>query len=155
MRLKSAFPLIIVTCALLIGEGTVNAADLTEVTVIPQAKTQAALDDKADLRLLVADDLWVEGAYRNKAGDPELHTDQTNVFYITAGSATVIAGGTYVGGKTIAPGQVRGGTIEGGTTYNLVKGDTIVVPAGKAVWFKEVPSTVSYYVVKMAKRPPG
>src|SRR5476649_207270 len=120
MRLKSAFSLITVTCALLIGEGTVNAADLTEVTVIPQAKTQAALDNKADLRLLVADDLWVEGAYRNKSGNPELHTDQTNVFYITAGSATVVAGGNYIGGKTLSPGQVRGGTIDGGITYNLI-----------------------------------
>jgi len=152
MKPKVTRLILIVTLAVLAGATAGHAADLTEVTVIPQAKTQAALDNKADLRLLVADDIWVEGAYRNKAGNPELHTDQTNVFYITAGSATVVAGGTYVGGKTIAPGQVRGGTIDGGTTYNLVKGDTIVVPAGKPVWFKEVPSTVSYYVVKMTKK---
>ena len=155
MNLQLKLPFLIATFALLTGVGVVQAADLTEVTVIPQAKTQAALDNKSDLRLLVADDIWVEGAYRNKAGDPELHTDQTNVFYITAGSATVVAGGNYIGGKTISPGQVRGGTIDGGITYNLIKGDTIIIPAGKPVWFKEVPGTVSYYVVKITKKPPS
>lgn len=152
MKPKTAFRNLIAMLAFVMGVGTAQAADLTEVTVIPQTKTQAALDNKADLRLLVADDIWVEGAYRNKSGNPELHTDQTNVFYITAGSATIVAGGTYVGGSPTGPGQVRGGTINGGTTYNLVKGDTIVIPAGKPVWFKEVPTSVSYYVVKMTKR---
>ena len=152
MKPQTAFRYLIAMFAFVMGMGAVHAADLTEVTVIPQAKTQAALDNKADLRLLVADDIWVEGAYRNKAGNPELHTDQSNVFYITAGSATIVAGGTYVGGSPTGPGQVRGGTNNGGTTYNLVKGDTIVIPAGKPVWFKEVPTSVSYYVVKMTKR---
>jgi mannose-6-phosphate isomerase-like protein (cupin superfamily) len=152
MKPQTEFRYLIAMFAFVMGMGAVQAADLTEVTVIPQAKTQAALDNKADLRLLVADDIWVEGAYRNKAGNPELHTDQTNVFYITAGSATIVAGGTYVGGSPAGPGQVRGGTIEGGTTYNLVKGDTIVIPVGKPVWFKEVPTSVSYYVVKMTKK---
>ena len=48
-----------------------------------------------------------------------------------------------------------GGTIDGGITYNLIKGDTIIIPAGKPVWFKEVPGTVSYYVVKITKKPPS
>lgn len=152
MKPQTAFRYLIAMFALVMGMGAVQAAPLTEVTVIPQAKTQAALDNKANLRLLVTDDVWVEGAYRDKAGDPELHTDNTNVFYITAGSATIVAGGTYVGGSPTGPGQVRGGIINGGTTYNLVKGDTIVIPAGKPVWFKEVPTSVSYYVVKMTKR---
>jgi mannose-6-phosphate isomerase-like protein (cupin superfamily) len=154
MILRIALRSIIATWFLFIGVSATKAADLTEVTVIPGAKTQAALDNKADLRLLVADDIWIEGAFRDKAGSPELHTDQTNVFYITNGSATVVAGGTYVGGKAISPGQVRGGTIVGGSTYNLAKGDTIVIPAGKPVWFEAVPSTVSYYVVKMSKTSP-
>ncbi|HWA68341.1 MAG TPA: hypothetical protein VG821_00730 [Rhizomicrobium sp.] len=152
MKPQTAFRYLIAMFALVMGMGAVQAAPLTEVTVIPQAKTQAALDNKANLRLLVTDDVWVEGAYRDKAGDPELHTDNTNVFYITAGSATIVAGGTYVGGSSIGRGEVRGGTIDGGTTYNLVKGDTIVIPTGKPVWFKEVPTSVSYYVVKMFKR---
>jgi mannose-6-phosphate isomerase-like protein (cupin superfamily) len=152
MNPQTAFRYLIAMIAFVMGMGAVQAADLTEVTVIPQAKTQAALDNKADLRLLVTDNVWVEGAYRNKAGNPELHTNNTNVFYITAGSVTIVAGGTYVGGSPTGPGEVRGGTIDGGTTYDLVKGDTIVVPAGKPVWFKEVPTSVSYYVVKMFKR---
>ena len=152
MKPHTAFSYLIAMFAFVMGMSTVQASPLTEVTIIPQVKTQAALDNKADLRLLVSDEVWVEGAYRNKAGNPELHTDNTNVFYITAGSVTIVAGGTYVGGSPIGPGEVRGGAIDGGATYDLVQGDTIVIPAGKPVWFKEVPTSVSYYVVKMFKR---
>ena len=34
---------------------------------------------------------------------------------------------------------------------HLTKGDVIVVPAGTPHWFKEVPKSVSYYVVKVLK----
>jgi len=41
---------------------------------------------------------------------------------------------------------------KGGEVHRLTKGDVIVVPAGQAHWFKEVPSAVSYYVVKVLKQ---
>jgi quercetin dioxygenase-like cupin family protein len=50
------------------------------------------------------------------------------------------------------PGQQVGTSIEGGETHHLAKGDVIVVPAGMPHWFKEVPSTISYYVVKVVKQ---
>jgi len=40
---------------------------------------------------------------------------------------------------------------EGGETHHLSKGDVIVVPAGTPHWFKEVPESISYYVVKVLK----
>jgi mannose-6-phosphate isomerase-like protein (cupin superfamily) len=155
MKLTLACALLVFAVAASIQPDHALAADQTEVAFIPHDKTQAALDNKADIHLLLADDVAVEGNYRNKPGNPELHTKQTNIFYITDGSATIVAGGKYQGGKEISPGQVRGGTIDGGAVYDLVKGDTIVIPAGSPVWFKEVPSTVSYYVVKITKRSPG
>ena len=47
------------------------------------------------------------------------------------------------------PGQHLGNGIKGGQTHMLKKGDVLVIPAGTPHWFKDVPHTVSYYVVKV------
>ena len=118
------------------------------VTFIPHEKVQAALDGKAGLHLLDAPDLSVEGCFRDRPGNVEVHTELTNVFYITNGEATMVIGGTNKDGKEVSKGQIRGGTIVGGTEYHVVKGDVFVIRPGIPTWFKEVPKTVSYYVVK-------
>jgi quercetin dioxygenase-like cupin family protein len=33
----------------------------------------------------------------------------------------------------------------------LSKGDVIVIPAGVPHWFKEIPGSINYYVVKVLK----
>jgi quercetin dioxygenase-like cupin family protein len=48
-------------------------------------------------------------------------------------------------------GQWLGTNIQGGETRHLTKGDIITIPAGTPHWFKEVPSSVNYYVVKVLK----
>jgi quercetin dioxygenase-like cupin family protein len=148
MTMKFPFLLTVLvgTSALLTG------ADQKDVAYIPHDKVDAALDNKADIHLLTADNLMVEGNYRNKPGVVELHESLTDIFYVTEGETTFVAGGKYEGGKPISPGQIRGGTITGGTTYHLVKGDVIVIPAGIPHWFKEVPTVVKYYVVKVPKK---
>ena len=50
--------------------------------------------------------------------------------------------------QTTAPGQIRGTGIDGGQAMQLHKGDVVVIPAGTAHWFKEVPARVFYYTVK-------
>jgi mannose-6-phosphate isomerase-like protein (cupin superfamily) len=67
------------------------------------------------------------------------------------GDATFVTGGTMIGGKVTKAGQSLGTDIKGGDTHRLSKGDVIVVPAGVPHWFKEVPHSVSYYVVKVLK----
>ena len=142
----------LVLAALLGAAAAVTGADQTTVAYIPQNKIDAALANKADIHLLTADNLMLEGNYRDKPGAVEVHEQLTDIFYITAGETTFVAGGKLRGGAPTTPGQIRGGTIEGGTTYHLVKGDSIVIPAGIPHWFKEVPSAVSYFVVKVPKK---
>jgi mannose-6-phosphate isomerase-like protein (cupin superfamily) len=137
---------------LLAAGALLPAADQTEVAYVPAAKVDAALANKASIYLLQADNVAVEGNYRDKAGNVEMHEALMDVFYITSGEATFVAGGKLTGGTPSGPGQVRGGTITGGTTYHLVKGDVIVIPAGIPHWFKEVPAAISYYVVKVPKK---
>jgi glc operon protein GlcG len=101
--------------------------------------------------LVNAPDLTVSGSHRDKAGQVEVHEKETDVIYVVDGTATFVTGGKMIGGKNTRPGQMLGTNIEGGETRQLAKGDVIVVPAGTPHWFKEVPTTVSYYVVKVLK----
>jgi len=142
----------LVFTAFFVIAASLTASDQTGVAYIPRDKVDAALSNQADIHLVTADNLMVEGNYRNKPGVAEVHEKLTDIFYVTDGSTTFVAGGTLEGGKPIAPGQIRGGTIQGGQTYHLVKGDAIVIPAGVPHWFKEVPASVSYFVVKVAKQ---
>jgi len=86
---------------------------------------------------------------RTAPGQVEVHTRETDIFYVVDGDATIVTGGTMVGGKETQPNQLRGTSIEGGETYHLKKGDAIAIPAGVPHWFKEVPSSIDYYVVKV------
>jgi hypothetical protein len=152
MKLRLGFMASIGAVVLFTAAGQARADDQKDVAFIPHNKVQAALDNKADIHLLVADDVIVEGNYRNKPGVPELHTALMDTIYITDGETTMVTGGTMVGGHSIGPGQIRGTSITGGTTYHLVKGDVIVIPANIPHWFKEVPTEVKYYVVKVLKK---
>jgi quercetin dioxygenase-like cupin family protein len=96
-------------------------------------------------------DLLVSGSHREKGGQVEVHDKETDVLYIIEGEATFVSGGTMVGGKVSRPDQHLGTDIQGGTTQHLTKGDVIVVQAGTPHWFKEVPKSVNYFVVKALK----
>jgi len=93
----------------------------------------------------------VGGYHREKAGQVEVHDKETDVIHVIDGEATFVTGGTIVGGKTTRPGQFVGDDITKGETHHLAPGDVIVVPAGTPHWFKTVPHSVSYYVVKVIK----
>jgi mannose-6-phosphate isomerase-like protein (cupin superfamily) len=88
---------------------------------------------------------------RTGAGQVEVHDRDTDTFYVLDGEATVVVGGTMVGGARTAPDQQRGKSITGGTVYQLRKGDVIAIPAGVPHWFKDVPAVVVYYTVKVTK----
>ena len=99
--------------------------------------------------LVTASNLIVQVNTRTEAGQSELHDKETDTFYMLSGSATFVAGGTMVGASVTAPGQRRGSGINGGQTFHLVKGDVMVIPAGTPHWFKDVPASVQYHVVKV------
>ncbi len=101
--------------------------------------------------LVTAPDLIVMVVSRDRPGEVEIHEKETDTFHVVDGSATLVTGGTMTGGKVTAPNQRRGKDITGGEIHHLTKGDVIVIPAGIPHWFKEVPQSINYYVVKVIK----
>lgn len=91
----------------------------------------------------------IHASRRDKPGQAEIHTLDTDLIYITEGSCTFVTGGTAVDAKTIAPNELRGTSIRNGETRRLVKGDVIIVPNGVPHWFQEVKGVLNYYVVKV------
>ena len=120
-----------------------------DVTYVGHDKVEAALAGQTHGPLVKASDLLVMGAYRAENGRVELHEKETDVFHIVDGEATFVTGGKMLGGKVTSPGQWLGNDIEGGQIHHLAKGDVMVIPRGIPHWFKEVPHSVSYFVVKV------
>lgn len=137
---------VLVLATLLAAALMMTGAGGPGVTFVDHEKVAASL--VKGTTLVTQSDLTVQGAHRAVAGQVELHEKETDVLYIIDGEATIVTGGTMVGGKQTKPGQMLGTSIDGGDTRHLVKGDVIVIPAGIPHWFKEVPRSVSYFVVK-------
>src|SRR5712691_7752698 len=95
-----------------------------------------------------SDKYMVHTSRRDKPGVAEVHTKDADIIYMQEGSATFVTGGTVVDPKPIAPDEIRGKELTGGETRTITKGDVIIVPAGTPHSFKEVPTSMTYYVVK-------
>ena len=134
---------LIVASTLLLSSGLLNAAEDNKVTFV--AADQVAKGGS----LATAPNLSITVAHRAEPGMVEVHDKETDTFYVLDGSATIVTGGTMVGGSVSAPGQHRGTDITGGQARRHAKGDVMVIPAGVPHWFKEVPSSIDYYVVKV------
>ena len=88
-------------------------------------------------------------AHRNEGGLPEAHKNFTDIFYIVQGETMVIVGGKMVGDTGKSPDEPRGTSIDGGETFKMSPGDSIIIPAGVPHWMKEVKGELRYYVIKV------
>jgi len=111
-------------------------------------KEVAARFEKGGM-LLTQADCKIMAGHRDKAGIPEVHDADTDVFYIVDGDATFVVGGKVMEPKLESPGETRGLRIEGGEARKITKGDVLMIPRGVPHWFSEVPKMVNYFVVKV------
>jgi mannose-6-phosphate isomerase-like protein (cupin superfamily) len=65
---------------------------------------------------------------READGVVEWHENQADVFFVQSGSATLVVGGTMVGGEITEPHEKRNGTIQGGIKRKLSAGDVVRIP---------------------------
>ena len=141
-------PMWILTVALTLPASPA-VAQSPAVTHIDSGKVAAALAGGGPL--VATKDFTIAGSHRVGPGQVEVHDRETDIFYVTDGEATLVTGGTMVGGKQTAPGQHRGTDIKGGRATTLKKGDVVTIPAGVPHWFKDVSPSVSYLTVKVIR----
>jgi glc operon protein GlcG len=121
-----------------------------DVTELDAARVAAAFAQGAPL---LENDLYkIHASRRDSAGIAEVHERDTDILYVLEGSASFVTGGRVVDGAEIAPDEIRGPRIEGGTQRMLVAGEIVVVPNGTPHWFEAVPGPFVYYVVKVTAR---
>jgi mannose-6-phosphate isomerase-like protein (cupin superfamily) len=108
-------------------------------------KNIAATPDMATSAVSNTDQYRVNLVHRGKGAGAIAHPGNTELHYIVEGAATVVTGGTIVR-PTGATGGA--GTIQGGETRQVKKGDVIIIPAGSAHWYKDVQTPVTYLEVR-------
>ena len=133
--------------AILLGLTVVTAADgvPTFVTYVPNSKVTEVMAKGGEI---VNDKGLVILANRRGSGEVEVHDRTNHIFIIVEGEATFVTGGTLVGARNTAPGQIRATSLNGGQTHQLKKGDVITIPAKTPHWWKDVQSkTIGYYAI--------
>ena len=117
----------------------------TVVTYVPNSKVTEVMTKGGEI---VNDKGLIILANRRSAGEVEVHDKTNHIFIIVEGEATFVTGGTLVGAKNTAPGQIRATSMNGGQTHQLKKGDVITVPAKTPHWWKDVSTkTIAYYAI--------
>lgn len=92
---------------------------------------------------------------RDQTGEAEVHRDWDDVVVVHEGAATLLHGGISVGGRETAPGEIRGGTIEGAARIEVGAGDLIVIPAGVPHQVQVAPGgSITYLITKVRTGPP-
>lgn len=85
------------------------------------------------------------------------HSQITEIYYVTEGTATLVTGGTMENPReAAADSQVvtvlngpstSGGKVGGGVSRTLTVGDVVVIPPNTAHWFSEIASDQIVYLV--------
>ena len=102
-----------------------QSLDDLQKTLKPDNKTSELIDSVGmQLRVAVQHE-------KNRAGAAaELHDASDDVYYVLDGSATLVLGGRLDSPKETDPGEWRSPRIIDGKTFEIKKGDLVVVPRG-------------------------
>jgi mannose-6-phosphate isomerase-like protein (cupin superfamily) len=100
--------------------------------------------------VIAQDEGWrVHATERDAPGLAERHEADTDVWYVLAGDATLVTGGTIVDSSITGPGEHRGPAIRGGTELAIAAGDLVSIRPGVPHWIKAVHGRVRYLTVKV------
>jgi mannose-6-phosphate isomerase-like protein (cupin superfamily) len=120
----------------------------TPVTYVPKDKVSALFAGKGG-PLFAAENYKVMAAHRDKVEKAEVHTLDTDLFYIVDGAATIVTGGELVDAAPTDPNEIRGISVKGGDSRKLEKGDVLIIPRGVPHWINQVTPSLIYFVVKV------
>ncbi|HYT68720.1 MAG TPA: heme-binding protein [Vicinamibacterales bacterium] len=123
-----------------------SGSDGVATTYLPSTNVATAF--AKGVPLLETAGYKVHASRRERDGQAEIHTRDTDILYVIEGSATLITGGQAVDAKAVGPDELRGTRIDGGDARALVKGDVVIIPNGVPHLFKNVTAPFLYFVVK-------
>jgi mannose-6-phosphate isomerase-like protein (cupin superfamily) len=87
---------------------------------------------------------------RDATGQAEFHEKQADIIIIRSGRASIKIGGKILDGKTTAPNEIRGTTIEGADIHPLNEGDIIHIPVKTPHQvLLETGQTIEYFAIKV------
>jgi len=104
---------------------TQQSLDDLQKSLKPDNKT-SELIDSVGMQLRVA----VQHEKNRTGAAAELHDASDDVYYVLDGTATLVLGGKLDAPKETDPGEWRSPKIVDGKTFEIKKGDLIVVPRG-------------------------
>jgi mannose-6-phosphate isomerase-like protein (cupin superfamily) len=91
-------------------------------------------------------------AHREANGEAELHEKVADVMVVQNGEGTLVVGGKVVGGKTTAPGEIRGASIEAGVSKKMAAGDIFHIPGNTPHQVMvDAGKRITYFVVKVTE----
>ncbi len=147
--MKSSLIIALIALGLVSRAAAVDAPP-TDVVIIDHAQVDASFA-KGGAPWFANSSFRVQAGRRVAGGQVEIHAHDTDLLWVTEGSATLITGGKAIGTKDKGPGEQVAEKIEGGVTRKVVKGDLIVIPPNIPHWFSAVDGTFLYFVVKVTK----
>jgi mannose-6-phosphate isomerase-like protein (cupin superfamily) len=116
------------------------------------------LSQKLDAQKVASEVISKEGnrtfmvSHREGSGQAEWHETQADIMVISSGSITMVYGGRIPDAKTTAAGEMRGGSIAGGTEVKLGPGDVLHIPARTPHQMILAPGAqVTYFVAKVVE----
>ena len=107
----------------------IPAADVT--AAVTQLVPQAQSTGSSGFTLATTGNLALKLSVRTASGGAEIHAHFDDLMIVQRGTATLITGGTVIGGTTGADGETHGSGIEGGVSKTIGVGDVVIVPAGQ------------------------
>jgi mannose-6-phosphate isomerase-like protein (cupin superfamily) len=162
---KMARAMLKVSAALVVFSATAAAQTDTPATYIPKAEIQSSTaqvqlkDGGITLRTVDVGNAHVGIALRHRPkaqpDGPVIHLKVSEIYIVTAGSATLATGGVMTdqkpmsgGGEGVGPGM-RGTVAKPDSVQPIKEGDIIIIPKGIPHWFTEVTEDLTYMVVRV------
>jgi mannose-6-phosphate isomerase-like protein (cupin superfamily) len=110
------------------------------------ATNRGAVEDK----IIDYDNYFSAMVHRDGNIGAEMHDAWADVYVISSGSGTLEVGGTLSGAKTTGPGELRGGTIQGGMRQKVAPGDIVHIPAKTPhAMLIESGKQITYFIFKV------
>jgi len=125
-----------------------QSLDELQKSLQPDNKT-SELIDSAGMQLRVA----VQHERNRTGAAAELHDASDDVYYVLDGSATLVLGGRLDDPKETDPGEWRSPRIIDGKTFQIKKGDLIVVPRGTPHQRSTANQDFNMILIKIYKEP--